>query len=157
MVFDMDARKRFLADLEASSRDSWLRLGAQFFGAEAHLETANTVYRFLDGICYTVTRKGSFDQRRGVEGLRLLGWLIKDETGSLVLSLYPHRGAPAVLWRPQLSGEDAFMFTSAFVALAKSHRDERAEAAEARRSAPVRRIDPQSVARLFTAPMRRAG
>ena len=153
---DMDARKRFLAELEASSRDAWLRLGVQFFGAEMHLETANTVYRFLDGICYTVTKKRGHVSGE-MKGLRLLGWLVQEASGELVLSLYPRRGAPAVLWRPQLDGEDAFMFTSAFVALAKSHRDERKEAAEARRSAPIRRVDPQSVARLFVAPMRRAG
>jgi len=152
----MDARKAFLAELEGSSRDSWLRLGMQFFGNEMHMETANTVYRCLDGIVYTVTKKRGAASGE-MKGLRLLGWLCHDRNGELTLSLHPRRGAPAVLWRPQLSGEDAFMFTSAFVTLAKSHRDEPAEAAEARKSAPVRRLDPQSVARLFAAPMRRAG
>jgi hypothetical protein len=157
MVSDMDARKQFLADLEVSSRDAWLRLGLQFFTKELHLETSNTVYRFLDGICFSVIKKGTSERRRGPEGLRLLGWLVTEASGEQVLSLYPRRGAPAVLWRASRDGEEAFMLTSGFVDLAKSHRDERDEAIEARRISHVRRIDPQSVARMFAAPMRKAG
>ena len=154
----MDARKRLLRDLEETSRDAWLRLGLQFFAKETHLETTNTVYRFVDGICYTVTKKGMFTRPRGdADGLRLIGWLVQEPSGELTLSIYPRRGAPAVLWRAQRSGDDAFVLTSPFVALAKSHRDERDEAAVARRVSATRRIDPQSVARLFVSPLQKAG
>jgi hypothetical protein len=148
----MDPRKQFLLDTAETARATWLALGLEIFAKEMHLETSNTVYRFLDGICYTVTKKGMFTRKRGdAAGLRLIGWLVEEESGALALSLHPHRGAAAVLWRPQSEGEAAFVLTSATLTLAKSHRDERGEAAAARAAQARRRPDPQSVARLFVA------
>ncbi len=151
----MDPRKRFLAELAGTRRDHWLALGMAIFARETHLETANTVYRFVDGVCYTMTRKGLFGRTRGnAQGMRLIGWLVEDECGALTLSLHPRQGAAAVLWRAQAEGEGAFSLTSGHVTLAKSHRDERHEqkAAADARASKRRGSDPQSVARVFAAP-----
>jgi hypothetical protein len=152
----MDPRKRFLADLATTQRDRWLALGMAIFAREMHLETSNTVYRFVDGVCYTMTRKGLFGRTRGNAcGMRLIGWLVEDTCGELTLSLHPRAGAAAVLWRPQAEGADAFSLTSGHVTLAKSHRDERHEqkAAFAASAMKQRRAaDTGSVARIFAAP-----
>jgi hypothetical protein len=151
----MDPRKEFLAELAATQRDHWLALGLAIFARETHLETSNTVYRFVDGVCYTMTRKGLFGRTRGnAQGMRLIGWLVEGVAGELTLSLHPRAGAAAVLWRPQGEGAAAFSLTSGYVALAKSHRDERTEqkAAFAASAQKRRATDPQSVARIFTAP-----
>jgi hypothetical protein len=126
------------------------------FARETHLETSNTVYRFVDGLCYTTTRKGLFGRTRGNAcGMRLIGWLVEGDFGELTLSLRARPGAAAVLWRPQAEGEEAFSLTSGHVAIAKSHRDERHEqkaAAAAHALKQRRRADLGSVARIFAAP-----
>jgi len=70
---------------------------------EARIETRNSIYRLLDGVCYRVDR--GLGRPNAVDpadfiGMRVVGWLMRDDP-SRTLSLEWRAGANAVLWRPK--------------------------------------------------------
>jgi len=68
---------------------------------ETRVETRNTVYRFRNGVCYSVKREEQAGRKdpQAFMGMRLVGWLWRDDPRS-VLSLEWQPGAYAVLWKP---------------------------------------------------------
>src|SRR5208283_4475741 len=98
----MDTRRARLKELAARSARLWglMPLPDGLVG-ETRVETRNTVYRFRNGVCYSVNREEQAGRKdpQAFMGMRLVGWLWRDDPRS-VLSLEWQPGAYAVLWRP---------------------------------------------------------
>lgn len=107
------APESFLAKLAPMQAQGWHALGARIFPGEVSLATANTVYRFEDGVFRGRARKGarSFESPRALRELRLIGFL-HDEGGMWSLSPRWREGSHAVLWRPDATDEQSFLLTS---------------------------------------------
>jgi hypothetical protein len=98
----MDTRRARLKELAARSARLWgLMPLPQGLVGETRVETRNTVYRFRNGVCYSVKREEQAGRRdpQAFMGMRLVGWLWRDDPRS-VLSLEWQPGAYAVLWKP---------------------------------------------------------
>jgi hypothetical protein len=98
----MDTRRARLKELAARSARLWglMPLPEGLVG-ETRVETRNTLYRFRNGVCYSVQRdeKAGRKDPTAFMGMRLVGWLWRDDPRS-VLSLEWQPGAYAVLWKP---------------------------------------------------------
>jgi hypothetical protein len=103
----------FLTRLAPTSGARWRALGAQMFAGEISIATANSVYRFHNGVFVSRAKKPArfFDAPKSMRGVRLIGFLSEN-----ALSVHWTAGASAVLWNGSL-GEDAFIFTSATIEL----------------------------------------
>jgi hypothetical protein len=137
----------FLATLAPMSAAAWHALGAQIFGGELSLATANTVYRFEDGVFRgrAPKRARTFECPRSMRGLRLVGFL-HDEGGLWSLSPRWREGSHAVLWQP---GEtDEFLLTSPTRELT---REEPAARASCSSRIAIRRPLPASTTRIHSA------
>jgi len=134
----MDERRAYLKQLAARSARRWSSTPLPVaFAGETRVETRNTVYQLVDGVCYAVRRQQGADSRRmppsAYVGMRMVGWLRHDDPlGGLTHEWTP--GSYAVLWRPRVGGEEhsAVALTStshAFRQVApEPRRDERVKA-----------------------------
>jgi len=95
------------------SAAGWHALGAQIFPGELSIATANTVYRFKNGVFQGRAPKHarSFESPKAMRALRLIGFL-HDEGGMWSLSPRWRDGAHAVLWQPGQSEDQSFLLTS---------------------------------------------
>jgi hypothetical protein len=106
----VDQRRAFLKELAARSARQWSAtpLPATFLG-ETRIETRNTCYSLLDGVCYAVTRhQGAGEGPRAPSeyvGMRIVGWLMRDAPRQGIAHAW-QPGAYAVLWRPR-EGDEA--------------------------------------------------
>jgi hypothetical protein len=106
----MDERRAYLKQLAARSARRWSSTplpGA--FAGETRIETRNTVYLLVDGVCYAVRRQpGSASDRMpssAYVGMRMVGWLRHDDPHGGVTHEWT-QGAYAVLWRPKAGAEE---------------------------------------------------
>jgi hypothetical protein len=134
----MDERRTYLKELAARFARSWSKapLPAAFAG-ETRIETRNTVYELVDGVCLGVRRQQGADSRRAPPsayvGMRMIGWLRReDPQGGITHAWTP--GAYAVLWRPRAGGEEhsAIALTSTSQAFGAGQRNSVPPAAPAR-------------------------
>ncbi len=139
----------FLAKLAPMSAGGWHALGAQIFPGELSLATANTVYRFKNGVFHGRARKDArtFEHPRSMHALRLIGFLY-DEGGLWSLSPRWREGAHAVLWRPGETDEQSFLLTSPTRELT---REESAPRAARSVNIAIRRPLPASTTRIHSA------
>lgn len=110
----------YLVKLAMRSAAAWHALGPRVFPGELSVETANSTYRFKDGVFLGRVRRPArwFDAPRAMRGLRLVGFLA-DEGGLYSLSPRWRAGAHAVLWKPgETTDERAFTLTSPVVDVA---------------------------------------
>jgi hypothetical protein len=140
----MDERRSYLKQLAARSARSWSStpLPAAFAG-ETRIETRNTVYLLLDGVCYAVRRQpgsdpGQMRPSAAYVGMRVVGWLRQDDPLNGVRHEWT-RGAYAVLWRPRAASEE-----HSAVALTSSTSAFHRIAREAQPTVPVRAVRPSS-------------
>jgi hypothetical protein len=108
------APESFLAKLAPMSAGGWHALGAQIFPGELSLATANTVYRFKDGVFKGRAPKHarSFECPKAMRALRLIGFLSDEGGGLWSLSPRWREGSHAVLWQPGETDEQSFLLTS---------------------------------------------
>jgi hypothetical protein len=111
---DRDAAEKALVRLARQSAATWQRIRGQTFRGDTTIETANTLYRFKDGVfagraprLAPVTEAMDLDDTLidpawesppGMAGLELIGFLA-DEEGLWSLSPRWRPGALAVMWR----------------------------------------------------------
>jgi hypothetical protein len=106
----MDERRAYLKQLAARSARRWSSTPLpQAFSGETRIETRNTIYELVDGVCYAVRRQEGAGSRHmhpsAYVGMRVVGWLRhEDPQGGLTHEWTP--GAYAVLWRPRAGGEE---------------------------------------------------
>ena len=110
---------KMLLKLARQSAATWNAMAAEAYRGEAKLETANTIYRFIDGVFASSAQKPSrsFEYSDALRGLRLIGFLAY-EHGLWSLSPRWREGVLAVFWRPGASEERSIIVTSATVAFA---------------------------------------
>jgi hypothetical protein len=110
---------KMLVKLARQSAATWNAMAAEAFRGEAKFETANTIYRFIDGVFASSAQKPSrsFDYPDALRGIRLIGFLAY-ENGLWSLSPRWRSGSLAVFWRPGASDERSIIVTSATVAFA---------------------------------------
>jgi hypothetical protein len=131
---DRDAAERALVRLARQSAATWQRIRGQTFRGHTTLETANTLYRFDDGVFaaraprLTLHADGgaadldqtladpAWESPPAMAGLEIIGFLA-DEEGLWSLSPRWRPGALAVLWRradpaADTQREDGFTLTS---------------------------------------------
>lgn len=139
----------FLAKLAPMSAAGWHALGAQIFPGELSLATANTVYRFKNGVFQGRARKNArtFECPKAMRALRLIGFL-HDEGGLWSLSPRWREGAHAVLWQPGETDEQSFLLTSPTRELTV---EERAPKAARSVNIAIRRPLPASTTRIHNA------
>jgi hypothetical protein len=106
----MDERRAYLKQLAARSARRWSSNPLpDVFAGETRIETRNTVYLLVDGVCYAVRRQpGSASDRMpssAYVGMRMVGWLRQDDPQGGVSHEWTH-GAFAVLWRPRAGAEE---------------------------------------------------
>jgi hypothetical protein len=109
--------KKMLLKLARQSAATWNAMAAEAFRGEAKFETANTIYRFIDGVFASSAQKPSlsFDHPDALHGIRLIGFLTY-ENGLWSLSPRWRSGSLAVFWRPGAADERSVIVTSATVA-----------------------------------------
>lgn len=107
---------KMLAKLARQSAATWNAMAAEAFRGEARFETANTIYRFIDGVFASAAQKpsGSFDYPDALRGIRLIGFLAYED-GLWSLSPRWRAGALAVFWRTGGTDERSFIVTSGTV------------------------------------------
>lgn len=115
----MTTPKDMLAKLARQSAAALHAMAHEAFRGEASIETANTVYRFRDGVFVACARKPAraFEAPSAMQDLRLIGFLSYDR-GLWSLSPRWREGAIAVFWRTSGIDERAFVLTSPTVAFA---------------------------------------
>jgi hypothetical protein len=108
---------KMLAKLARQSAATWNAMAAEAFRGEAKFETANTIYRFIDGVFASSAQKPSrsFEYPDALRGIRLIGFLAY-ENGLWSLSPRWREGVLAVFWRTGGVDERSFIVTSATVA-----------------------------------------
>ena len=106
---------KMLMKLARQSAATWSAMAAEAFRGEAKFETANTIYRFIDGVFASSAQKParSFDYPEALRGVRLIGFLVY-ENGLWSLSPRWRAGALGVFWRGG-ADERSFIVTSATV------------------------------------------
>src|SRR5260221_3684754 len=95
-------KRRYLHKLAAACAAAWREAPCQpEMRGGTRVETKNTVYRFRDGICISVTRQdGAWrSDPTALIGMKLVGWLARTPNAELANEWEP--GAYAVLWRPR--------------------------------------------------------
>ncbi len=99
----MEARRALLKRLAGTP--GWEEASRAAFGGESWLESRNTTYRLLDGVCVDVLSRDArrADRARTLVGMRLVGWLAGP--ASLFTTTWS-AGAFGVLWRPRSEGAD---------------------------------------------------
>lgn len=120
---------KMLVKLARQSAATWNAMAAEAFRGEARFETANTVYRFIDGVFASCAHKPdrSFDYPSALRGIRLIGFLSYEE-GLWSLSPRWRHGSLAVFWKTGGMDERSFIVTSqtsAFALEAPPKNDER--------------------------------
>jgi hypothetical protein len=112
----MTIPKKMLAKLARESAATWNALAAEAFRGEARFETANTIYRFIDGVFASSAQKPSrsFEYPDALHGIRLIGFLAY-ENGLWSLSPRWRPGVLGVFWRSGGMDERSFVVTSATV------------------------------------------
>jgi hypothetical protein len=107
---------KILANLARQSVATWNAMAEESFRGEAKFETANTIYRFIDGVFASSAQKPSrsFEYPDALRGIRLIGFLAY-ENGLWSLSPRWRPGVLAVFWRPTGTDERSFVVTSATV------------------------------------------
>jgi hypothetical protein len=124
----MDERRYYLKDLASRQARLWGTAPLPpCYAGETRIETRNTVYEMLDGICQSAVRRDRAPVSRSdpyaFVGMRVVGWLTReDPQGGLTLDWRP--GAYAVLWRPRAEGEEhsAVALTSSTIGFKKAQR-----------------------------------
>ena len=108
---------KMLTKLARQSAATWNALAAEAFRGEAKFETANTIYRFIDGVFASSAQKPSrsFEYPDALRGIRLIGFL-SYENGLWSLSPRWRAGACALFWRAGGTDERSMIVTSATVA-----------------------------------------
>jgi hypothetical protein len=129
---------KMLVKLARQSAATWNAMAGEAFRGEARFETANTIYRFIDGVFASSAQKPSrsFEYPDALRGLRLIGFFAY-ENGFWSLSPRWRPGSLAVFWRGKASLDDrSVIVTSATVAFSL----EAPPARPAKRPASVSRI-----------------
>lgn len=109
---------KMLAKLARQSVATWNAMSEEAFRGEARFETANTIYRFIDGVFASSAQKPSrsFEYPEALRGIRLVGFLAY-ENGLWSLSSRWRSGSLAVFWRSRANTDErSFIVTSATVA-----------------------------------------
>lgn len=114
----MDARTAFLTRIARQSKEGCEGLAERAFAGGITVETANTVYRFVDGEFVSRTRNGTTEAEvpRAMRGSRLVGFLEQDGAQYDLTRVW-RPGTAAVLWKPAMIGEGTFLFTSTTVSV----------------------------------------
>jgi hypothetical protein len=104
---------QMLRTLARQPASAWNAMAAQAFQGVATVETANTVYRFENGVFAARARKRSpsLEATAALRGVRLVGFLAY-ERGLWSLSPRWREKAIALLWRPNGHDERSFILTS---------------------------------------------
>lgn len=112
---------KMLVKLARQSAATWNAMAAEAFRGEARFETANTIYRFIDGVFASAAHKParSFDYPEALRGIRLIGFLAYED-GLWSLSPRWRAGSLAVFWRVGGMDERSFIVTSATVGFSLS-------------------------------------
>lgn len=147
----------YLVKLAMRSAATWHALGRRLFPGELSVETANSTYRFNDGVFLGRARRPArwFDAPRAMRGLRLVGFLA-DEGGLYSLSPRWREGAHAVLWKPgEATDERSFTLTSPVVAVAAEEPEPKptpwVDRPPPSEPPSFRRLSPRSMTRLHLA------
>src|SRR5436190_22568638 len=93
--------KPMLAKLARLSASTWNAMAHEAFHGLVQIQTANTIYRFIDGVFASSAQKPShdFEHPDTFHGLRLIGFFAY-ENGFWSLSPRWCHGCLAVFWRP---------------------------------------------------------
>lgn len=153
----MDLKRAYLKELAARSSDRWSSTPLPpALAGETRIETRNTVYELVDGVCCGVRRQQTGDPRQmppsAYLGMRMVGWLKReDPQGGVTQAWTP--GAYAVLWRPRVDGEEhsAVALTSTSQAFRQLSQQRVAPSRPVRPSAPP--LLPRPPARSGIAPL----
>jgi len=88
-------------------------LAEKAFEGEVAIETANTLYRFHNGVFTSRARKPTraYEAPPSLVGIRLVGFLFP-QNGLWAFSPQYKKGALAVLWKPGLPDDKAFVLTT---------------------------------------------
>lgn len=115
----MTIPKKMLQKLARQSAATWNAMAAEAFRGEVKLETANTIYRFIDGVFASSAQKPSrsFEYSDALRNVRLIGFLAYED-GLWSLSPRWREKSLAVLWRPGATEDRSILVTSATVAFA---------------------------------------
>ncbi len=113
----MDERRALLKELANSSVGSWAAAHRPaVFDGSTRVETRNTVYQFLDGVCFAVSRRDASASAPDTNsttsdfvGMRIVGFLIHGGDQPTVVQAW-RPGAYAVLWRQSALGESSSTF-----------------------------------------------
>lgn len=108
----MDERRALLKELANSTMGSWAAAHRPpIFDGETRVETRNTVYAFVDGVCCAVTRQDGTPSPTASDfiGMRIVGWLLGGGGQPTVAQAW-RPGAYAVLWRQQVVGANLSTF-----------------------------------------------
>jgi len=107
---------KMLVKLARHSAATWNAMASEAFRGEAKFETANTIYRFIDGVFASSAQKPSrsFDYPSALRGIRLIGFLAY-ENGLWSLSPRWTEGSLGVFWKTGGIDERSFIVTSATV------------------------------------------
>ena len=91
-------------------------LAEKAFEGEVTIETANTLYRFHNGVFTSRARKPTraYEAPASLQDIRLVGFLAP-QNGLWAFSPQYKKGALAVFWKPGLPDEKAFVLTTATV------------------------------------------
>jgi hypothetical protein len=110
---------QMLRTLARQSAAAWNAMATQAFQGVATVETANTVYRFENGLFMARAQKpsSSFGTPSAMRGVRLVGFLAY-ERGLWSLSPRWRERAIGLLWRPNGYDERSFILTSPTMAWA---------------------------------------
>ena len=109
---DMNRRSAILKKVVADQGELWSDGPPKLatFEGDASVATKNTVYRFHDGICFSVDGRNKRPpsghdirvealQKQDCFGMRIVAWLLDHDTDHPSLSSTWQPGACAVLWR----------------------------------------------------------
>lgn len=115
----MTIPKKMLQKLARQSAATWNAMAAEAFRGEVKLETANTIYRFIDGCFASSAQKPSrsFEWSDALRSVRLIGFLAYED-GLWSLSPRWRSGSLAVFWRPDAIEDRSIILTSATIAFA---------------------------------------
>ena len=115
----MTIPKKMLQKLARQSAATWNAMATEAFRGEVKLETANTIYRFIDGVFASSAQKPSrsFEYADAMRGIRLIGFLAYED-GLWSLSPRWREKSLAVFWRPGAVEDRSIIVTSATVAFA---------------------------------------
>jgi hypothetical protein len=153
----MDRAREALIKIAKQSAATWQSVRAESFPGDTVVETANTLYRFKDGVFSGRARKPApgeltaWESPRSMSGVELIGFLAY-EGGLWSLSPRWRPGALAVI----TTNEKAFTLTSPTLACTIQSPPPEPPATRSVFNVPptVRRPAPPSMTRLQPAPMR---